>query len=74
MEKIVKKNLIFGFGDKKQMIPMEKLVLKDEHGKKIIFNIKKTFNSRAILGEPIFKQYFMIFDYSKNRIGFSPKR
>lgn len=56
------------------MIPMEKLVLKDDHGKKIIFNIKKTFNMRAILGEPIFKQYFMIFDYSKNRIGFSPKR
>jgi hypothetical protein len=56
------------------MIPLENLVVETVKGKKIILNIKKTYNNRAILGEPVFKQHFILFDYSKNKIGFAPKR
>jgi len=56
------------------MIPMEKLILVNDHGKRVVFNIKKTYNNRVILGEPIFLQHYMAFDYQKNRIGFGPKR
>lgn len=73
MEKVVKKQLIFGFSGTNIMIKLEDLVLKNE-GKKVIFNIKKTFNNHAILGEPIFHKYFVLLDYNKNRIGFAPKR
>lgn len=43
-------------------------------GKKVILNIKQTFNNHAIMGEPLFQHYFCVFDYSKNRMGFAPKR
>ena len=49
-------------------------MLKVDHEKRAIFNIKKSFNKYAILGEPIFEEYVMFFDYLKNRIGFSEKR
>jgi len=52
---------------------MEVLVLKQE-GKKIILNIKKTFNNRAIIGEPIFKKYTVLFDYTNSKVGFAHKR
>lgn len=55
------------------MIPLSKLIL-TEQGKKVVLNIKKTFNNKVILGEPIFLQHFIAFDYSKNRFGFAPKR
>ncbi len=56
------------------IISLRKLVLKVDHEKRAIFNIKKSFNKYAILGEPIFEEYVMFFDYLKNRIGFSEKR
>jgi hypothetical protein len=40
-------------------------------GNKAIFKIKKSFNNRAVLGEPAFKRYAMFFDYGKNKIGFA---
>lgn len=46
--------------------------MKEQHHKKVIFNIKKTFHDEyAILGEPVFKKYFTVLDYGKNKIGFS---
>jgi len=42
--------------------------------KKIVLNIKKTFNNRVVLGEPIFLQHFIALDYSKNKIGFATPR
>ena len=55
------------------MIPFADLNLKTQ-GKKVILNIKQTYNKYAIMGEPLFLQYFCVFDYSKNRMGFAPKR
>lgn len=55
------------------MVPLSKLVL-SEQSKKIVLNIKKTYNNRVILGEPIFLQHFIALDYTKNRFGFAPKR
>lgn len=74
MEKIIEKNLYFGFSGPNLMIPMQDLVLKNEHGKKVIFNIKRTYNNRIILGEPIFNQHVLLLDYTKDRIGIAPKR
>jgi hypothetical protein len=74
LEKIIGKNLYFGFGGPNLMVPMKDLVLKNEHGKKVTFNIKRSFNSRIILGEPVYKDHVLILDYSKNRIGIAPKR
>lgn len=68
------KNLIVGFKGSNMIIPLRKLVLKVDHGKRVIFNIKQSFNHWAILGEPIFEHYVMFFDYLKNRVGFSEKR
>jgi hypothetical protein len=56
------------------MIPFSDLVLTNDHGKRIIFNIKKTFNNRLIFGEPVFKKYTVFFDYSKDKIGYAIKR
>ena len=56
------------------MVPMKDLVLRNDHGKRIIFNIKKTFNNRIILGEPIYHENVVILDYTKNKIGIAPKR
>ena len=53
------------------IIPLKKLVLKLDHNKRVIFNIKKSISNVTVLGEPIFNEYFMAFDYLKNRIGFS---
>ena len=52
---------------------MDKLIL-SENTKKVVLNIKKTFNNRVVLGEPIFLQHFIALDYSKNRIGFAIPR
>jgi hypothetical protein len=56
------------------MIPVKDLILRNDHGKRIVFNIKKTFNNRIVLGEPIFKENVIILDYTKNKIGIAPKR
>lgn len=74
LEKIIGKNLFFGFGGPNLMVPMKDLVLRNDHGKRIIFNIKKTFNNRIILGEPIYHENVVILDYTKNKIGIAPKR
>ena len=54
--------------------PLSDLVL-EKHGKSVVFNIKKTFHDNyAILGEPVFKKYFAILDYGKNKIGLAQPR
>lgn len=55
------------------MIPLADLIEKEEKTK-IILNIKKTFNNRVILGEPIFLKHFIVLDYGKNKFGFANKR
>lgn len=55
------------------MVPLSDLIEKEEKTK-IILNIKKTFNNRVVLGEPIFQKHFVAFDYTKNRFGFANKR
>lgn len=52
---------------------MKDLLLSD-HSKKLTLNIKKTYNNRLVLGEPIFKDHVLMLDYSKDRIGLAPKR
>lgn len=55
------------------MVSLKDLVLKVD-GKKLIMNIKRTYNNRIILGEPVFKDHVLLLDYTKDRIGFAPKR
>ena len=55
------------------MIKLKNLVLKSD-SKKFILNIKRTYNNRIILGEPVFKDHVLLLDYTKDRIGFAPKR
>lgn len=55
------------------MVPLSDLIESDSKAK-IILNIKKTFNNRVILGEPIFQRHFIALDYNKNRFGFANKR
>lgn len=55
------------------MIPIKDLIITNDHGKRIVFNIKKTYNNRVIFGEPVFKKYSVFFDYSKNKIGYAVK-
>lgn len=38
------------------------------------FNIKRAYNNRIILGEPVYNEHVLILDYSKNKIGIAPKR
>ena len=66
--------LTFNFNGAKVSFKTEELVL-ERHHKKVVFNIKKTFKEDyAIMGEPLFKKYFTILDYGKNRIGIGPPR
>lgn len=44
------KKLVIGFKDGSMILPMERLVLKVDHDKRAIFNIKKSSNSWAVLG------------------------
>lgn len=74
IDKLLNKNVYFKFEGSSVMIPLKDLVRANEHNKKISFNIKKTFNSRIVLGEPIFKKYSVYIDYSKDKIGFAIKR
>lgn len=67
------KNIYFDFGGKNIMLPLASLIEKEEKTK-IILNIKKTFNNRVILGEPVFLKHFIVLDYSKNKFGFANKR
>lgn len=56
------------------MIPFSDLVLSSKKHQ-VTFNIKASLDPRyIILGEPIFKRYFVILDYEHNRIGVSPQR
>ena len=73
MDKLMDTHIYFTFSERNIMLPLKDLVLKSER-KKVTLNIKKTFNNHGIMGEPLFLHYFCIFDYSKNRIGFAPKR
>lgn len=66
--------MYFKFDGSSIMIPLKDLVRSNDHNKKISFNLKKAFNSRIVLGEPIFKKYSVYFDYSKDKIGFAIKR
>ena len=52
------------------MIPLKELSISTKKNK-AIFKLKKTFNNRAVLGEPAFKRYVIFFDYDKNKIGFA---
>jgi hypothetical protein len=74
MEKILERNLYFGFQGPNMMVSLKDLLLRNEHSKKATFNIKRTYNNRIILGEPIYDNYVLLLDYTKNRIGFAPKR
>jgi hypothetical protein len=70
---VLEKTLFFDFGGKNINIPLAKLE-HESKSKKLILNIKKTFNNRVILGEPIFTQHYIVLDYSSNRFGFAAKR
>lgn len=50
IEKIIQKNLIFEFGEVNMMIPLQKLIISNDHGKKIVLNIKQSFNNVVVLG------------------------
>jgi hypothetical protein len=72
-DKLKQKSMFFSFADKNINVRLDQLVLA-EQSKKIVLNIKKTYNNRVILGEPLFLQHFIALDYSNNKIGFAPKR
>lgn len=48
-EKLKEKSIFFSFDSKNINVKLEKLVL-SEQSKKIVLNIKKTYNNRVILG------------------------
>jgi len=70
----VEKNLVFKFEGANIIIPMKKLILKTDQGKRVIFNLKQSYNNRVVLGEPLFLEHFFAFDYLRNRIGIAEKR
>jgi hypothetical protein len=73
-DKDLEKILTFSFNGAKATFKIEELIL-ERHHKKVVFNIKKTFKEDyAIMGEPLFRKYFTILDYGKNRIGLGPPR
>ena len=74
MDEVLVRTMFFNFGGKNINIPISDLLHVGLKGKKLILNIKKTFNNRAVLGEPVFKQHYIVLDYSKNRFGFANKR
>lgn len=74
LEKLLGKNLVVSFEGTNMILPLSKLVLNMDHGKRAVFNVKKSLNGYAVLGEPVFQHYLMAFDYLYNRVGFSGKR
>jgi hypothetical protein len=74
LERLLEKDLVVGFEGGNMVLPLKGLVLRLDHGRRAVFNIKQSLNSYAILGEPVFQQYYLAFDYLGNRIGFSDKR
>ena len=68
----LEKIITLEFDKVKASFKLEELVVEKSH-KKVTFNIKKTFHDNyAVLGEPIFRKYFVALDYSKNKVGFGP--
>lgn len=66
--------LTLAFEGAKVSFPLHDLIL-EKHGKSVVFNIKETFHDDyAILGEPVFKKYFTVLDYGKNKIGLAQPR
>lgn len=74
LEKVLEKVIFFDFGGRNINLPLSDLTYEGVSKKKLILNIKKTFNNRVILGEPVFKKHYVVFDYSKNKFGFADKR
>lgn len=74
LEQIMNKHLYFTLSGANLMLPISDLIIKNDHGKRIVFNIKKSYNNHIIFGEPVFQKYAVFFDYSKNRIGYALKR
>lgn len=74
MEELLARTIFFDFGGKNINIPISNLLHTPLKGKKLTLNIKKTFNNRIVLGEPVFLQHYVVLDYSKNRFGFANKR
>lgn len=66
--------LNFGVGGTDIMIPFKDLVTEHKHhGYK--FNIKEALDDKhIILGEPIFRKYFIVLDYEHDRLGLSLHR
>lgn len=54
LKRLLEKNMVIGLKGANLIIPLEKLLLKDDHGKRAVFKIKKSIGKYAILGEPIF--------------------
>lgn len=73
LEKVLDETMFFQFNGKNINIPFSMLAYKEISKKKLILNIRKTFNNRVILGEPIFHRHYIVLDYSKNRFGFANK-
>lgn len=77
MESLKGKNLILSLSRTAVMIPLAHLIRDEEekgHSNILTLNIKQTYNNYAVLGEPLFRHYYMLFDYGKNRVGFSGRR
>ena len=70
----LEKEINFIFEESTLEIALKDLVIEASHSKTKL-NLKKSLDSRfVILGEPLFKKYFFVFDYTNNRIGFSDHR
>ena len=74
LEKMLLKTMFFSFNGKNINIPISSLTHESITKKKMVLKIKRTFNNRVILGEPVFLQHYIVLDYSKNRFGFANKR
>lgn len=55
------------------LVTLKELII-EKSSKKVVFNIKQVANEFAIIGEPLFLNYFVLFDYSKNKLGLAPRR
>lgn len=74
IEALLQRSIYFTFeGGFNLIIRLDEIII-EKTSKKVVFNIKQVSNETAILGEPIFLNYYVLFDYSKNKLGLAPRR
>lgn len=68
------KIITFEFNDKRVSFTLRELILEQTHGRTVL-NLKQTIHDTyAVLGNPLFQKYLIVFDYNANKVGIAAKR